>query len=805
MAYEISFGQWLVSRRRELRLQRTALAAQIGCAAITLRKIEADERRPSQELAARLADRLGLAPHQRAAFVQVARGELPADHLPKLPLPQASATSEPTAAIRREHTQAPIRTNLPAPLTSFVGRGLELEAITALIQDQRLVTLTGVGGVGKTRLAIEAGVSMVRNGQPSIARDGVWIVELASLAEPALVAQAIAQVFRVPEQSGHTILELLQEHLAEQQLLIILDNCEHLIEVCAEIAERLLLRCWQLRILATSREPLRVAGERAYPLAPLALPGPSEFQREQILSTTAAQLFVARMGAGAPAHQIDGANVDAIAQICRQLDGIPLAIELAAPLSHSMALAEISAQLRNQMAILTNSYRTAIPRHQTMYSALVWSYRLLSPEERRLLASVAVFAGGWTLEAARAICDEADTARVAPALANLVAKSLVLQDEHEREWRYRLLEPVRQFAETQLAASGAKDGACRRHAAYFLALAEQMGEARDTQHERAWLRRLEPERDNIRAVNKWAYEHGERELAHRLNGALFAFWIYRSTITEANHWYDLALAISTSSERPEQEGSALIAEANLLNAAGYAASLPLAYDRARSRFERELALRNEIGEPRSIAGALRGCSFIDMMSGELERAQDLAQQALVMSRSISDHSGISWSLYDLGYIALVKGEVATAQSLLAAAIPQLRTHGIGFGLFRAQIALGHTLRMAGQARRAREYYHEALRLQQEMHYVHYVADALEGLAGIASAENDPAHAAVLFGVAEMHRRAIAMPRWQHQEAWYDRDTALASAQLASEQWEIAWERGYAMTVDEGVMYALGSA
>jgi non-specific serine/threonine protein kinase len=502
MEYDCSFGQWVINRRKQLRLQRTELATQIGCAAITLRKIESDERRPSQQLAMLLADRLKLTPSHQITFVQVARGELPADHLPLLPLKQAAGLlpNKPIPAPSRPS----IRTNLPAPLTSFVGRKQELEAIPTLIHTNRLVTLTGVGGVGKTRLALEVGIQMVKQAPIEIARDGIWLVELAALAQPTLVIQAIAQLFQIPEQPSRTTLELVQEYLAEKHLLLLIDNCEHLVDVCAELAEQLLQRCWHLRILATSREPLRIPGEYAHPVVPLTIPDVREQRPEQILSSSAAQLFVARMHAHLPAPNAHQNDVGAIAQICRQLDGIPLALELAAPLSQSMPLAEIASQLQHQMAILTNTYRTAIPRHQTMHSALVWSYRLLAPAEQSLLASVAVFAGGWTLEAAQAICSECPPERVLPMLNDLIVKSLVVQEELPGQWRYRLLEPVRQFAQIQLQASGMEEVVQRRHAEYFLTLAEQMSSARDTPHEREWLQRLEKEHDNLRATLEWS-------------------------------------------------------------------------------------------------------------------------------------------------------------------------------------------------------------------------------------------------------------------------------------------------------------
>ncbi|MEP7189780.1 MAG: AAA family ATPase, partial [Roseiflexaceae bacterium] len=658
----------------------------------------------------------------RATFVRVARGELPADALLALPLalPSASPGSPPVAAVERELIRAPTRTNLPAPLTSFVGRDEELADIPALIESQRLVTLTGVGGVGKTRLATEVGIRMVRRGAP-IARDGVWVVELASLAKPALVAQAIARIFRLPEQGVRTTLELLQEHLAEQQLLLILDNCEHLVDVCAEIAEQLLLHCWQLHILATSREPLRVPGECAVPILPLGLPGPNELQPTQILTTTAALLFVARMDAAigvfastaAPADRIDSADAAAIAQICLQLDGIPLALELAAPLTQSMMLAEIAAQLQNQMTILTNNYRTAIPRHQTMHSALVWSYRLLAPEEQLLLTTVAVFAGGWTLEAAQAMCSDCPAERVLPMLTQLIAKSLVLPEETHGQRRYRLLEPVRQFAQAQLAADGTEDAVRRRHAAYFLTLAEQMHQARDTSNEAEWLDRLEPERDNLRAVNIWAIEHGEAELAHRFNGWLFAFWLYRNSKTETRHWVDAALTLKAAT--PTQD--TLTAEALALDVAGYFAVAQRDYRYAQECFQRELACYSTIGHQPGIATGYRGLGYTAMQRGDLEQADSLTARSLTVSQSVQDHWGMAWSLFDLGCLALVHGDLAQGQGLLEQALPELREQDIVFGTYRALIAFGHVMRALNDTERAIQHYREALQIQQRMHYI----------------------------------------------------------------------------------------
>ncbi len=795
MERDASFGHWVYSRRRELHLSRVELAAQVGCAAVTLRKIEEDARRPSPQMAALLAERLLLPPPARAAFMRVARGELLVEHLAAISLASPDSLPAPASAVQRERIPTPLRTNLPAPLTSFVGRDQELAEIAAAVADHRLVTLTGVGGVGKTRLCIEAGIRMVRGRSADIAPDGVWLVELAALAEPTLVAPAIARAFRLHEQPGRSALEQLQEHLADTQLLLILDNCEHLLDGCAAIAEQLLLHCWRLRIFATSRELLRVPGEWAYPVAPLALPALSETRPAQVLAAPAAQLFVARMDAGrAPT---DPAEAAAITEICRQLDGIPLALELAAPLAQSLALPEIARQLQDHLAILKNAYRTAIPRHQTMHSALVWSYRLLAPAEQRLLARCAVFAGGWTPEAAQAVCAEGEPVR--GRLERLVAASLALREGQGGQARYRLLEPVRQFAQAQLAAGGEEEAAvCGRHAAHFLTLAEQMHRARDTADEGEWLDRLEPERDNLRAANTWLIAAGEAELAQRFNGWLFAFWIYRNSHVESRRWVDAALALRVA--QPTRESR--LAEALALDTAGYLAVSQRSYGSAEECFKHELDHYTEAEHPPGVAAALRGLGFTALQRGDLDQAEPLTARALAISQEAADHWGIAWALFDLGYMALVRGDLHRAQSLLEQSLPLLKDQGILFGAYRVLIALGHLMRELNDSISAIHYYREALHLQQRMRYTQVVLDVIGALAGIAAGDGHVAWAAVLFGASQAISEVFGFTRWPHLDERYARDLALARSQLDPEQWEAAWERGRAMSLVETVAFAL---
>lgn len=718
---------------------------------------------------------------------------------------QPSPQPPPAKPLRRS-------TNLPASLTSFVGRRQEVTEVSQFVATQRLVTLTGAGGVGKTRLALEVGKTIWSGSiQNTKFLDGVWVVELAALPKgdsgPMLVAQTITQLFHCQEQAGQTPLAAIEEYLADKHLLLVLDNCEHLVAACAEVSERLLQRCWQLHILATSREELRIPGETLYPVLSLALPSPTEQRAMLVLEAASVQLFVERMQGSTPGAKVPETELATVAHICRQLDGIPLALELAAPLTRSHSLTEIAHQLDNQMALLTNSYRTAIPRHQTMHSALIWSYRLLSSEEQQVLAKASVFAGGWTLEAAHAVCVDAVSPPITPAyvaalLNQLIAKSWVLTETVNDQRRYRLLEPVRQFAHTHLVASGEQEETQRCHAHYFLGLAKQMDRARDTPQEREWLQRLEPERNNLQTVNRWAFAGKEVEFAQRFNGLLFAFWIYCSSLTEASHWLEGALALQSAQNAAVRTLDALRVEAAALDAAGYTAVLGFDFARAQALFMRELNLRRELGEAKGIAQALRGISFIFMLSNNLDQAQIYEEQALTLARAEQDRWGVAWALYDLGYLALVRGELDDAHALLAEALPRLQEHGINFGVFRTLLALGHVMRFRGDNVQSHQFYTNALRLQQQMHYFHWIAEGLEGLATIATEIGDLTRAVHLFGAAHAHRQASGLARLYHQEADYERALAFAHSQLDSATWDATWAAGCALSLEQAVEYAL---
>jgi predicted ATPase/DNA-binding SARP family transcriptional activator len=361
-------------------------------------------------------------------------------------------------------------TNVPVPLTSFVGRQLEMAEVKRLLETTRLLTLTGAGGCGKTRLAIQIATDLAHANR---FKNGVWWVDLAALSNPALVPQTVANVFDLRESPQAPLIAILINYFRAKELLLVLDNCEHLIEACARLTETLLSACPQLRILMTSREALNIAGETTYRVPSLSLPDPQRLSPLPALTQyEAVRLFIERAVAVQPAFSVTNANAPAVAQICQHLDGIPLAIELAAARIRALSPDQIAARLDDRFNLLTGGSRTALPRHQTLRAAMDWSYDLLSESERVLLQRLSVFAGGWTLEAAEAVCAE-ENASLLDVLTSLIDKSLVVVEEKDVEMRYRLLEMIRQYTHEKLHESGESQAVRDRHLEYFLSLAEE--------------------------------------------------------------------------------------------------------------------------------------------------------------------------------------------------------------------------------------------------------------------------------------------------------------------------------------------
>ncbi|MDQ5827477.1 MAG: AAA family ATPase, partial [Chloroflexota bacterium] len=412
--------------------------------------------------------------------------------------PRRLRAVEPAEAKTAPRTPERTPHNLPIRLSSFIGREKELAELRRLLESNRLLTLTGAGGCGKTRLALAAADELVETFE-----DGVWLVDLAPLADPSLVPQAVASTLGVREQPGRSPTETLSDYLASKKVLLVLDNCEHLIEACAELAESLLRSCPELWVLATSREALGVAGEVAWPVPSLALPDLRRTPNIEGLSRyESARLFVERTEAVKPTFSLTEQNAPSVVKICYRLDGIPLAIELAAARTKVLSVEQISERLDDCFRILAAGSRTTIPRQRTLHATMDWSHELLSEQERALFRRLSVFAGGFSLEATESVCAGEDLEHygVLELLSHLVDKSLIMVAEQDGEARYRLLETVRQYGREKLDESGEEAELGRRHAGYFVGLAEKAERELSGPDQARWLTLMETEHDNLRAA-----------------------------------------------------------------------------------------------------------------------------------------------------------------------------------------------------------------------------------------------------------------------------------------------------------------
>jgi non-specific serine/threonine protein kinase len=532
--------------------------------------------------------------------------------------------------------------NLPRRLTTFIGREREMAAITDLITQHRLVMLTGVGGIGKTNLCLQVGRKL-----RDAFSDGVWLVELAPIGDPALVPAVTAHTLGLRESADRPILEILRAYLLEKNCLILLDNCEHLIDAAAQLVETVLRAGPDVKILASSREALAVPGEIPYRVPPLSNPTSgqplslAEWDRYDAL-----RLFVERATTSVPDFQVTQGNIVPLAQICRRLDGIPLALELAAARVRVLTIAQIAQRLDDRFRLLTGGSRTALPRQQTLQAMIDWSWELLAESERRLLGRLSVFAGGMSLEAVEAVCwgDGLEVDELLDGLSELANKSLVVaQREPGQERRYRLLETVRQYAQERLLETGGGGEFRQRHLDYYLELGERAEEELVGPDQVAWLNRLERELDNIRRALNWAYET-DTEKGLRLAAGLLEFWNTRGNISEGVGWIGQLLAGS------ERVCSAIRAKALFVQ--GYLSYYLLHLERSWLLLEESLALYREGGDRSGMAGTLRYLGYqLCAHGGKPGEGQSLLRQSLGIYRELEDRLGVAGTLQVMGFIA----------------------------------------------------------------------------------------------------------------------------------------------------------
>ena len=725
--------------------------------------------------------------------------------------------------------------NLPQQTTSFIGREKQVAEIKALLGTTRLLTLKGGGGNGKTRLSLQVAADLLTGDG-----DGVWFVELAPLTDPALVPRAVADVLGIKEQAEQPIQRTLVEALKPKRLLIVLDNCEHLIGACASLASDLLRFCPQVHILASSREALNVSGEQTYRVPSLSLPDPKKMQTVEALSQCeAVRLFVDRAQAVQSSFAVTSASSLAVAQVCCRLDGIPLALELAAARVRSLSVEEINTRLDSRFRLLTGGARTALPRQQTLRALIDWSYDLLTASEKTLLCRLSVFAGGWTLPSAEAVCanDGVEEWEVLDLVTALEDKSLVVVEQRGDRMRSRLLETVRQYAADRLLEGGEVAAARGRHCDYFLSQAEEADTGARGPEQGMWLDWFESEHDNLRAALDWCREEeAGAEAGLRLAKAMYRFWRVRGYLAEGQERLSAAVGHSGARQHPLERASALrvasgleqvlgnlmaaraLAEealalfestenarggAGVLLTLGNVALMQDDFTGARAYYERGLPLYRKLGEQDGIARALGNLGVIMLMQGDLAGAKIICEESLTCLQKSGDKENSARALRNLGQIAYAQGEDAEARVRLEEAVALF--HQIGarnVTLVGSLCLLGAVALRQGHTQEARMRLAEGLRLAGEIEDNSVGAEALEAWAKLCLAEGQAAQAACLLGASAQTRRTSGILNDVASQAVLEADVLATKAALGEDAFHAAWAKGEQMPCEQAIEYAL---
>jgi predicted ATPase/class 3 adenylate cyclase len=725
--------------------------------------------------------------------------------------------------------------NLPQQATSFIGRDKESEELKRLLAGTRLLTLTGSGGCGKTRLSLQIAADALERFP-----DGAWLVELAPLADPGLVSQTVATVLGLMEEPRKPITQTLTEYLEDKEQLLVLDNCEHLLDGCAQLADTLVRQCPHVKILASSREALGIRGEQSYRVPSLSLPNPKHAHTPASVALfEAVQLFTDRALLVRADFEVTNQNASTLVSICHRLDGIPLAIELAAARVRSLAVEEINRKLDQRFRLLTGGSRTALPRQQTLRSLIDWSYDLLHDPEKLALQRLSVFAGGWTLEAAEQVCagEGVEDLEALDLLTSLTDKSLVVVEQNGGHSRYRLLETVRQYAREKLLESGGGEAVRDRHLECFLTLAEQAEPHLTGAEQQAWLDLLETEHDNLRAALTWSFATGgDATSGLRLAGAVWWFWYVRGYFGEGRGWLARLLAAAPS-------GQAAATRAKALNGAGRLARQQSDYPAAQALLDESLAIQRKLGDRRGIALSLNNLGLMAWDQGDYPSARSLYQESLAIRRKLDDRGGIAVSLNNLGGVAFDEGDYVTARALheeslairrevgyrpgIASSLGNLGNvayaqgdyvlsralfeeslaisrdvgdrQGIGFSLG----SLGNVAAAQGDNASARAFFRQSLAIRRELGDRWGIAELLEGLSYVAFALAEPERAARIDGAAERLREEIGSPLPLNERPRYDRHVAATRAALGDAvALDRAWREGRALTLEHAIELAL---
>ena len=718
--------------------------------------------------------------------------------------------------------------NLPLQATRFIGRERELTTLKDLVSKERLVTIAGTGGAGKTRLALQVAADLV-----DTFADGVWLVEVGPLADPALVPQAAATVLSVREEPGRTPLESLVEYARRKRLLLLLDSCEHLVQGCAELANALLRSCPDLHILVTSREVLAIGGETVWRVPSLSLPPLPPPPPESLNQYEAVGLFLERASAANNSFRLTHQNASAVLEICQQLDGIPLAIELAAARVRMLSPEQIAARLDDRFRLLTGGNRAAMARQQTLRALVDWSYSLLQDTERILFRRLSVFAGGWTLESAEAVCAFADLDPydVLDLLSHLVDKSLVIAEEHDGQQRYRMLETIRQYARDCLNEAGELEPVRERHVALFLSLVER---ARPEEYDTQLLASLGRDYDNLRAALRWAIDSGDSERALRLAGGLWDFWSVRGYYTEGRAWI---------SEILDMADAPTAARARALQTVGHLANCQGDYVAAAELLNESRAVSEEVGDPTLMAASVhllgnsaagrgelqeaarlysearhlnrgsgnRAAEILNMLqlaevalqSGDLIEARSVGLEALQASRQRRQQWAIARAEHVLGRVDTAEGDLSSAINAHSHALKIQETLGDQQGRIRSLAALARIARLEGDTVLSRQRYAESVRLARASYELLELARSLEGLAEL-DATNEPERALRMVGAAGNLRKTIGAAPYPEEQRRIDSWLQPLYPRLGEKACAEARAVGRGMSLDQTIAEALAT-
>jgi len=705
---------------------------------------------------------------------------------------------EPQAAVSAQTIPHP-KHNLPARPNSFIGRKKELASLRRLLQarDIRLVTILGPSGVGKTRLSLELAHQLASN-----FRDGAFFVSLAPLNDPALVASAIAQAFGIRETSGRPLQEILADSLREQQLLLLLDNFEHLLPAASLVSE-LLAAASGLKILATSRAPLRVYGEQLFPLSPLSVPDPENLpSHENLMKFEGARLFVERARAVKPDFVLSAEQAAPVAKICQRLDGLPLALELAAAHTRTLSPADMAAQFdgregRFPFAMLAKGPRDAPARHHTLHSAIAWSYDLLEAEAQALFRRLGVFAGGCTLEAVEAVCQ-----KPCDMLESLVDMNLLIQSDVEGERRFGMLEMIRAFALEQLGLSGEDETYRKRHAKYYLALALECDLKLNSLREPAWIHVLERERDNMRLALAWGLSPNDHaSLEARVKAVHACLGQMHLPLSEQRQWTEKALSRLLEISPPALDREQSLFLSDLMAMAGNTAYFQGDYAAARALLERGQSIARALDDKWRLAGTLTVTCWTLLALGEEDSAKASAEEVLSLGHKIEDAEMIGNALTHLGYLAGLRRDFDQAESLYAESLVLFREAQKHWWVANSLLNKGQMMQERNEQARAREIYREGLVVSYNLGDISMFGQSLEKAARSAAAYGQLRQAAHLFAAADALFQSTGYVLEVPERPGHEKYLSLVRNGLDPVEFTAAWAEGQALTPEQAVAEA----